>query len=348
MNKKEFIDYLNDPATPFYLLDTRDGTKRASTCTIFLKYPATDDIILFYSIEKYFSSLDSLQKKEILAPAIGNSFKYGGFYSKTTNELYDLEYSIEKILSLDPDDTSLNKLENLKARFAHDIEDEVSRLIHSDSYSPEGIITEKEAEDLAYYANDIAVSKFFENKLPEDIFFSIGIEDRFDQDDLFGYIKDPKLSVAKKASLYMQKDTKNRYGDLWVNRIKHVLEEERLARESLQKIIDDRSHIYHKQRCISGAIKDLNAKTVKVTICKDNQQFTFTSETATLAYGRSSSYSVYNMKSQDRTSFHELFGRYAEYSADDIVEITYGKKVLYNRIEFDANNGGEDLTNTDK
>ena len=102
-----------------------------------------------------------------------------------------------------------------------------------------------------------------------------------------------------------------------------------LLNEELKKTYEDKSHSFHARKAIIEAVKD--KKTVNVTILKNGQTFTFKTETATLTYGqRNDEYSKYDIQAKDRQKYKELFGT-NDYTADEILKITYGKKEIYTK-----------------
>ena len=108
-----------------------------------------------------------------------------------------------------------------------------------------------------------------------------------------------------------------------------------LLRKELQKIYDDPGHILHRVKAIIDAVTQSGAKTVNVTINKEDKDFTFKYETRTLTVAPSSYYSSYNIKASDRREFENLFGRRADFYPNEITKITYGRNVIYDSSEFD-------------
>ena len=77
-------------------------------------------------------------------------------------------------------------------------------------------------------------------------------------------------------------------------------------------------------KAIADAVKDSGAKTVTVTIQKDGAELTFKAAADSLT-GRRGYYSTYYLPAQDRREFERVFGRNANYNAEEIMKITYGK-----------------------
>ena len=77
MNREDFIKYLNDDniITP-YLINVKIGGY-AKLC---FKYQATDDIVAFYSLEKYNRNIEDNQ---VICFDINKPILYGGFYPES-------------------------------------------------------------------------------------------------------------------------------------------------------------------------------------------------------------------------------------------------------------------------
>lgn len=106
-------------------------------------------------------------------------------------------------------------------------------------------------------------------------------------------------------------------------------------KKELQSIYDDPGHILHRVKAIIDAVQESGAKTVNVTINKEDKDFTFKYETRSLTFAPDSYYSTYNMKASDRREFENMFGRNADFYPKEITKITYGRNVIYDSSEFD-------------
>ena len=84
-------------------------------------------------------------------------------------------------------------------------------------------------------------------------------------------------------------------------------------------------------KAITDAVKDSGAKAVTVTIQKDGAELTFKTAADSLT-GHRGYYSTYYIPAQDRREFERMFGRNADYNADEITRITYGKKTIYEAL----------------
>ena len=98
--------------------------------------------------------------------------------------------------------------------------------------------------------------------------------------------------------------------------------------EEYQALMQDTENPIHRMKAITEAIKASGAKTVTVTVQKDGAELTFKTGANSLT-GHRNYYSTYDIPAQDRREFERLFGRSANYTAEDIIRITYGKNTIY-------------------
>ena len=95
-----------------------------------------------------------------------------------------------------------------------------------------------------------------------------------------------------------------------------------------QALVQDTGNPLHRVKAISEAIKASGAKTVPVTVQRDGEALSFRTGTTPLR-GRYNSYSASHIGIADRREFERLFGRYADYHAEEITKITYGRHTIY-------------------
>jgi len=162
---------------------------------------------------------------------------------------------------------------------------------------------------------------FLDGKNPEDIpFIPLFSADQFTTDDYIEYIQDNGNVVERFSSRWFDENQEEMYAEFYViNAIK----------EELQRIRDDPHDPLHKIKSIMDAMANTDCKTVNVTTAIEGKELTFKTEASPLRRDCQSSYSSYNMPAQDKRRFEEAYGKYADYRPEDIVRITYGKKVLF-------------------
>ena len=98
-----------------------------------------------------------------------------------------------------------------------------------------------------------------------------------------------------------------------------------------QAIVTDEGNPVHCVKRIMAAMKTTSAKTVNVTICKDGTEFTFKTEADSFRRDCYSYYSTWEMTATDRREFERIYGRSARYYPQEILKITYARKVLYQK-----------------
>ena len=101
----------------------------------------------------------------------------------------------------------------------------------------------------------------------------------------------------------------------------------RFATAALRSEADAGSPL-HRMRDITQALNQCGAKTVNVTIQKGGEEMTFKIPANGLK-GYRISYNTWDIPAADRRQFYEMFGRSAQYAAEDIAKITYGRNTIY-------------------
>ena len=104
----------------------------------------------------------------------------------------------------------------------------------------------------------------------------------------------------------------------------------------------DAGNPIHRMKAITDAVKGCSANTVTVTVQKDGQELTFKTAADSLT-GHRSYYSTSDIPATDRREFERLFGRYADYNAEDVVRITYGRNTIYEATPVQSEDMAEDV-----
>lgn len=107
------------------------------------------------------------------------------------------------------------------------------------------------------------------------------------------------------------------------------------VREKYAAIISDQSSPIHLMKQISDAVRSSGASTVRVTIEKDGVQATIRTSAKSLS-GYHPAYDDFDAPIPDRKTFSEAFGKWANYTAQDIRRITYGRRTIYEAPEQKA------------
>ena len=187
---------------------------------------------------------------------------------------------------------------------------------------------------LQYYqehgAREEAVRRFFSGEAPDGQFHSGYVLGDLPETTFLAYIQDSEGFIQTEAEKYIQ-----------TNREKFLLQF--LRNDALlaeyQALTRDTGSAIHRMKAITEAVKASGAKTVTVTVQKGEQELTFKTAANSLL-GHKNYYSTYDIQASDRREFEKLFGRYSDYSAEDITRITYGRNTLYEAASAQT----EDLT----
>ena len=179
------------------------------------------------------------------------------------------------------------------------------------------------SRDLEYFRDhgvkESAVRQFFSDQEPDGQFHSDYKLNELPETAFIAYITDPELFVQTEADQYIR-NNQERF-------LLQFLKNDALLAE-YQALMLDTGNPIHRMKAITDAVKGRSAKTVTVTVQKDGQELTFKTSAASLT-GHRNYYSTSDIPASDRREFERLFGRYADYNAEDITKITYGRNTIY-------------------
>ena len=192
-----------------------------------------------------------------------------------------------------------------------------------DSLSVQEITSLQAQCDLQYYqehgAREEAIRRFFKDEELDVRFHSGYAMDELPETAFLAYIQDPEGFVQNEAEQHIK-----------IHQEKFLLQF--LKNDALltayQALVQDTGSPIHQMKAITEAIKDCGAKTVTVTVEKDGRELTFKTDASSLT-GYKNRYSTYDIPAQDRREFERMFGKYSDYSAEDITKITYGRNTIY-------------------
>lgn len=179
------------------------------------------------------------------------------------------------------------------------------------------------SKDLKYYreygAREEAIQRLFEDRAPDGQFHSDYALDGLPETAFLAWLQDPKLFIQTEAEQYL-KDHQEDF-------LAEFLRNDALMAE-YQALTQDAESPIHRMKAITDAVNRCGAKTVTVTVQKDGTELTFKAEAIGLKGYRMNYYGS-GIPAQDRRKFEKAFGRYADYSAEDIAKITYGRNTIY-------------------
>lgn len=250
----------------------------------------------------------------------GEKLEYAGIYYKTDGLVYDARYSLLNYVG----QREARNLVNLK----YALETEVRKAVENTIANDRGNLSvqelsEQEAEQLKYFKESCAAGEARRAYLKgEDGSFPFRCRynpSEWTEDALISYIHAPAAYVQSEAEAYIAK---------YQGAMLLFFLEDDAIREAYRAIIENPQHQAHYVKRIIEATTGTEAKTFRVTIRKDDKEFSFKTEADELRCD-SKDYSTYNIAASDRREFERLFGRWADYSPEEIVRIEYGRAVLY-------------------
>ena len=288
-----------------------------------VKIPYENDFdLLFYSRTWYGTNIKLDEKLES-----------AGLYYRKDGCIYNPSYSLDCCLEsfeMIADNTS-------KKAFAEKFTELVKAKVEEIIDNKRSNLTIKELTDgyllnqLEYYSEYGAASdarkEFINGNAVSDIVYKCPFStDSMSDKEYIQFILDREPLIEETANTYINEHQENILAQFYNNA---------LLRKELQSIYDNPEHILHRVKAIIDAVKESGAKTVNVTINKEDKEFTFKYESRTLTCAHDSYYSSYNIKASDRREFENLFGRSADFYPNEITKITYGRNVIYDSSEFD-------------
>jgi len=158
---------------------------------------------------------------------------------------------------------------------------------------------------------------------PEDIMLccTYSVDDISDE-EFFDAITDLEAYCQRAAAQHIEDTQENMFIEFCANDA---------TKTEMQKLIDDTDHEAHIVAAIMRVLEKNTYKMVNVTTIIDGKELTFKTEASSLNRDPITTYSDYSIAAADRAAFRELYGRHNDYRPKDIVKITYGKAVIYEK-----------------
>jgi hypothetical protein len=176
------------------------------------------------------------------------------------------------------------------------------------------------------FADGMARVMFLDKESSEDLHYECDYTtDTTDSTLMLKYLRHPTAAVEQAAT------------DYWMNHQDDILLELRkneVLREKLNRIYAEKNNPLHKQRAIIEAVRESGAKTVNVTIIKGGEECSFKYSAEQLCQVYRNDYDTWDMSPKDRHEFEDRFGRWSSFTPEDISEISYRGKTLYDSSTF--------------
>ena len=253
-----------------------------------------------------------------------NSLSFCGVYNRKNQALY-LTESTRRVLMDGRVPLVTESVPSIRRELRDRINQRVEDVIANDrSNLPAKEITGgMTLRNFQYYqehgAREEAVRRFFDDEAPDGQFHSGYTLDDLPETAFLAYIQDPEGFIRTEAEAYINANQEKLL-------LQFMKNDALLAQ--YQALTQDTGDPIHRMKAITEAVKASGAKTVTVTVQKGGEELTFKTEASSLT-GHRNRYSTYDIHASDRREFEKLFGRYADYNAEDITRITYGRNTIY-------------------
>lgn len=259
-------------------------------------------------------------------PVWNASFDYVGIYCRKDGLLYNVKSRFIRLAG-EQEFLETRSCETLREKLRASVRKKVEKIIDGDRRNlqitelTDYTLIEQLQYDLEYGAKEVARRYFLDtsdSKLP--IFTCSYSPDKFDEDSFLAYVRDPKSFVDRETVKYIAcSQEKMLYSFLRNDAVQ----------KEYKEILADIENPVHLIKKIIAAMNKNSAKTVNVTILKNGTEFTFKTGASQLRVDCVSYYSTFDMVASDRRKFDKLFGRNANYTPEEILRITYSRRVLY-------------------
>lgn len=303
-----FVSWLNDVRANQYVARNGEAVYRI------IKVRANDDFDYLYYQGPAYNEL----------PSHMEHFIYAGILRRKDGVLYDTTYDIAFFAGQDERYRCRHKLWQ---KLCWDVQRMVEDTIANDRRNlrvmklsdPDLCLNLERCRE--YHAKEWARRRFLDNNdFTPPSFQCEYVAEKWTDASLLSYIAEPEGYTAREVARYMETHQEEMLYGFLCNDLELV---------EYQALIDDTENPVHLIKKIKEAVIATPAKTVNVTIRKDGEEFSFKTETTDLRCDTRNYYDSYYIVSADRRKFEERYGRYASYYPQEIVRITYGKKVLY-------------------
>lgn len=255
-----------------------------------------------------------------------DAFKYAGIYYKNDGQIYDA-YSAYLPGEADGFKGISNTFsEALREQLEKSVREKVEATIGNDRKNLKvselsNELLQKLNNKLSHNIPNNARKRFLNEDAPGACEYHCDYKAREWTDaTLCSYIADPDIYAAKEAEEFINTQQENiLYNFLYEDEV----------RKAYDELANNPDNAVHATRKIMAAMKDSPAKTVNVTVRKHGAEITFKAVARDFGQDYEYGYSTLNIEAAGRRKFMQTFGHQSRYYPQDIVRITYGKKVLY-------------------
>lgn len=262
---------------------------------------------------------------------IFDKFKFAGIYDRRNGRVYAAQgwvetfcKNVEGVIAQSRDGV----ISNIEARVREIVDAAIDN--NRDNLKIQSVAEITEPRSLSALerhiergAAELARRMFLAGDMPEDIRVCCDYAARDISDtDFLDAIIDLEAYCQRTAAAYIENTQEDMFVDFLVN---EATKAEMLA------LINDPAHEVHIIAAIKHALNRGGGIMVNVTTRINAQELTFKTTASDLSRDPWGTYSTLSITAQDRRNFEKLYGRHESYRPKDIVKITYGKAVLYEK-----------------
>lgn len=259
--------------------------------------------------------------------------KYGCIYNKADGQIYNAEYHFLLAVS-GSDYKNIASFADVKVNFFNETKNKINAIIsnnranlkiENESEIRDGMLKNNLEYSRSYREHEKVRQLFLAGKTPADIVFDAVSYNKqnFSDEDYVQYITSKKDElIEKSAEQWIEKNQEKIFVQFLVNDI---------IKEELQAILDDKSNSIHIVKKIIEAVNSGDYKTVNVITVIDGKELTFKTKISNLGRDCESYYHDWDIVAADRGKFEDTYGRHSNYRPEQIIRITYGKQILYER-----------------
>ena len=256
----------------------------------------------------------------------GDKFEYAGIYCKRDGLIYDGQYDLRDLIA-----DGVRSNEALRQELKQAVRTAVESAINNDrrNLRISDLSTEKARDNLAYFlkysAADNARTAYLSGQNADGASYAFTFRCNYDpehwtEDSLLVYILDPARYAAAEAAAYLDSHQEDMLSDF--------LRADMVAAQ-YSAILANTQNPIHCIKRIMRALNASSAKTVNVTIRKDDKVFTFKAEAAQFRRDCTSHYHYWSILAADRREYERQFKGSTYYGPEEILRIEYARTVLY-------------------
>ncbi len=253
-----------------------------------------------------------------------NNYHYSGIYNSNDGIIYDVNPRMKRLY---PEMIDTNTPYDMANKVELKVWELVDKMLDNDpsnlTIQALPLAVEDEMKRKApYTASGMARQLFIFRKPIDDFTFACDFrKGQLTEEELLDYIYDPAELTERLAREYFDN---NQEKMLWFFKTRDEVQK---ALERMESLPPD--HQIKRIRDLITAVSSVPAKTVTATINWRDESLTLKMDADTLRQDCFGGYNVNCISEKDRPIFRAHYGQFGGFYPEDITEIRYGKKVLY-------------------